>query len=420
MRIMRKDRAPLLADVRGGGAMTGEGWLPDMEQEGPTTLDAALTWIKGGKAFDPKVLSFAARFAIGTETFQACLAACREAKVNLNHWQAGVKPYRKLRVVGQGERGEADGRAPILLQPGRLDLGVEASIQALSRAPDLRLYVRKGEGDLVRICEAPKPDPDEEHVFSEGTPRLYDLSLAGIATRLCSVAAYQEARSQGAVNINPPQILCAAVLDKGACVGRLPTLTGIIETPTLRPDGSILDRPGYDPQTGYYLALDGEWPRVPEEPTQGDACFALARIADIFVDFPWQHPSGSSVAIAALMAIIARPAIQGPVPAFIFDANEPGFGKSLIVDTICHLATGRSVGNVNFPSSPDRSDEEVEKILGGAALGGARILWWDDLPFKNPFGGSALQSALTARETRQFRVLGQSRQVILPGLPCSS
>lgn len=85
--------------------MTGEGWLPDMEQEAPTTLDTAVSWIKGGKAFDPKVLSFAARFAIGTETFQSCLAACREAKVNLNHWQAGVKPYRKLRVVGEGERG---------------------------------------------------------------------------------------------------------------------------------------------------------------------------------------------------------------------------------------------------------------------------------------------------------------------------
>lgn len=106
MRIMRKDRAPLLAAVRGGGAMTGEGWLPDMEQEAPTTLDTAVSWIKGGKAFDPKVLSFAARFAIGTETFQACLAACREAKVNLNHWQAGVKPYRKLRVVGEGEGGD--------------------------------------------------------------------------------------------------------------------------------------------------------------------------------------------------------------------------------------------------------------------------------------------------------------------------
>lgn len=382
----------------------------------PTTVATCATWIIGGKAWDDQVLDFAARLPQGSDGFQKLLAACQAAKVNKQDWRSAVAKRRPLHVAGPEDAPVHDpARPPILIKPGRLDLAVSSAIDALSKAPTLHLYVRKGEGDLVRISEAPKPDPEDTRaVFSEGTPRIFDLSLAGIATRLCSVASFQEAKGAKIVDVNPPHLLCAAVLDKGACVGRLHTLTGIIETPTMRPDGSILATPGYDPATGYYLALDGEWPEVPAEPTQGDACFALSRLADIFVDFPWQDPSGASVAIAATMAIVARPAIAGPIPAFIFDANEPGFGKSYIVDTICHLTTGRSVGNVHFPSRTDNSDEEVEKILAGAALGGARILWWDDLPFQNPFGGSALQGKLTARDTAQFRMLGQTKQMVLP------
>lgn len=396
---------------------------PDMSEDSnwfadgpPTTVAIACAWIVDGKAWDEQILAFAAKHPNGSEAFQKLLAACSAAKVNRQDWRSAVAKRRPLRAVGPEDAPPLDPtRPPILIKPGRLDIAVTAAIEALSQAPDLHLYVRKGEGDLVRISEAPKPDPDDDRaVFSEGTPRIFDLSLAGIATRLCSVASFQEARGAKIVDVNPPQLLCSAVLDKGACIGRLHTLTGIIETPTMRPDGSILATPGYDPVTGYFLSLDGEWPEVPANPTQGDACFALGRLADIFVDFPWQHPSGASVAIAAVMAIIARPAIAGPVPAFIFDANEPGFGKSYIVDTICHLTTGRSVGNVHFPSRTDNSDEEVEKILAGAALGGARILWWDDLPFQNPFGGSALQGKLTARDTAQFRMLGQTKQMVLP------
>lgn len=389
-------------------------WPP--RDDAPTTEATALEWIKQGRAFDPQLLAFAARHPQESQIFQALLSAVRGSGGSIRDWRAGVKKNRPLRLVGPDEQVDDADRPLILLRPGRLDLGVEAAIDALSRAPDLHLYVRKGEGDLVRISEAPKPKPGDESsaIFSEGTPRIFDLSAAGIATRLCSVAAFQEAKGARIVDVNPPAILCAAVLDKGACIGRLHTLTGIIESPTMRPDGSILSKPGYDPQTGYYLALDGDWPEVPASPTQGEACFALARIADIFVDFPWQHPSGISVAIAALMSIVARPAILGPVPAFIFDANEPGFGKSYIVDAICHLAMGRSVGNVHFPSDPKRSDEEVEKILCGAALGGARVVWWDDLPFANPFGGSALQGKITSRDTAQFRLLGQNKQLTLP------
>lgn len=382
----------------------------------PTTVAVACAWIVDGKAWDEQILSFAARYPNGSEAFQKLLAACQAAKVNKQDWRSAVAKRRPLHVAGPDDAPPLDpSRPPILLKPGRLDLAVTAAIEALSQAPTLHLYVRKGEGDLVRISEAPKPDPDDDRtVFSEGTPRIFDLSLAGIATRLCSVASFQEARGAKIVDVNPPQILCSAVLDKGACVGRLHTLTGIIETPTMRPDGSILATPGYDPTTGYYLSLDGEWPEVPANPNQGDAFRALLRLADIFVDFPWQHPSGASVAIAAVMSIVARPAIQGAVPAFVFDANEPGFGKSLTADVICTIATGRSVANVTFPSNAEKSDEEVEKILTGAAIGGARVLWWDDLAFKNPFGGAPLQRILTTRDVAQFRLLGQTRQLMLP------
>ena len=45
---------------------------------------------------------------------------------------------------------------------------------------------------------------------------------------------------------------------------------------SLRPDGSILDRPGYDPATGLYFDAQGvAFPAIPQRPTREQARAAL-------------------------------------------------------------------------------------------------------------------------------------------------
>lgn len=69
-----------------------------------TTQTVALDWIAGGRAFEPAVLQFAARFAVSTPTFQALLAAVKAAGKSTRDFRDGVKPFRKLRAVEDGER----------------------------------------------------------------------------------------------------------------------------------------------------------------------------------------------------------------------------------------------------------------------------------------------------------------------------
>jgi hypothetical protein len=67
---------------------------------------------------------------------------------------------------------------------------------------------------------------------------------------------------------------------------RLPVLTGIINCPTLREDGSILEELGYDANTGLLFDPQGcEFLRVAERPSREDAKKALAVLQDLLKGF---------------------------------------------------------------------------------------------------------------------------------------
>ena len=67
-----------------------------------------------------------------------------------------------------------------------------------------------------------------------------------------------------------------------------PDVNGIIATPVMRRDGSILDKPGYDPATG--LILHNPPPMPPDfnhTPTKADAERSLMRLKnDLLRGFP--------------------------------------------------------------------------------------------------------------------------------------
>ena len=51
-------------------------------------------------------------------------------------------------------------------------------------------------------------------------------------------------------NVKPDQDIVSAVHAAGEWPGTR-VLNDIVETPTMRPDGTIVQAPGYDPATGY-------------------------------------------------------------------------------------------------------------------------------------------------------------------------
>jgi hypothetical protein len=307
-----------------------------------------------------------------------------------------------------GPTGSGSGKRPIgVARPGirlttEIHEMVDAAILALDRDPEL--YQRDGE--LVRIVRADVADPKRGIVA--GTPQIrrveYPTMLETLSRCIEFFALVQrEDGSFGPSARKPPKDVAAAVLARGQWPGIRP-LSLVTETPSLRPDGSVLDRPGYDASTAIVYLPDQEYPAIPKAPTQPDAMRALLSLLELFADFPFASEPARYVPIAAILTMLGRPAIVGAVPAMLFDASTRGSGKSLIEHVVAVVTTGRSASIATYPVQ----EEELEKILAAAALFGSRLLTLDNIT--SSFGCGPLDKCITADDRVQIRILGKTEQ----------
>jgi hypothetical protein len=180
-----------------------------------------------------------------------------------------------------------------------------------------------------------------------------------------------------------------------------PVLEGIVYSPTLRPDGSLLNTPGYDPDTGLFLDTNGTtFPTLPRRPTLDDARTAIGRLQEAVRDFPFAAPWHFSATLAAMLSLVCRFAIMGNVPLFAIRANTRSSGKSLLADVVSLIGTGRAA-----PRWPQvTEDEEERKRLLTVALAGYPAIHIDNVT--RPLGSPALDLALTAPSFSD-RILGK-------------
>jgi hypothetical protein len=347
-----------------------------------------------------------------------------------------VKPARgEARKNGNAETNGVHARVmPEIQITTKLRQNTDEAIAAL-RADD-NLYQR--DGRLVHVTRITREESERSpealvggHVrraLVEGSPQIRELAAPTLAERLSHVAAFkkwkQGRNKDGSdsrwVPTLPSAPIVAAVFHRGEWPG-LPQIVGIVEAPTMRPDGSIIQTAGYDYATGYLYAPSDAFALVPEAPSRDDARAALAELDEVFCDFPFVSAAHRAVSIAAVLTMLARAAILGSVPAFLFDASNRGTGKTLQTDAIATLATGRGAPRMNFPvkvyitsmgQSVSVDDCEMEKILGAYALRGASLICFDNIVA--PFGGAPLDRVLTARDSVGLRVLGRSETPTLP------
>jgi putative DNA primase/helicase len=167
-----------------------------------------------------------------------------------------------------------------------------------------------------------------------------------------------DGRSKKWLAVDPPPAVATQLLEKGRW--RFPKVAGVITTPTLRPDGSILDRPGYDPATQLWYGPDSQLvvPRLLEQPTWEQAQQALTLFTDLLAGFPFESDVYRSVALAAILTTVLRGAFD-VVPMSLWRAPDVGSGKSYLADLISIIARGQIcpvITNV-------KSMEEMEKRL---------------------------------------------------------
>ena len=267
-------------------------------------------------------------------------------------------------------------------------------------AADRNVFAR--DGQLVNVIRCDEADADT--YIGVGAPKIRIIAMATMRERLTRCATYVKAdarRKNESVRCIPKDDVVSGVLHRGEYPGIRP-IVGILEAPSMRPDGSLIQRRGYDQRTGYLYEPNATFDEIPEKPTQTDAAMALRTLLSVFADFPFAIDAGRTAAVAAILTILARPAITGAVPAFIVDASTRGTGKSLATDVIGVIATGRATAKMSWPAD----DVELEKVLGGYAVRGAMLVNFDNVV--RPFGGGPLDRCLTAVDTVELRILGKT------------
>lgn len=300
-------------------------------------------------------------------------------------------------MVRTPDKAEPESDRPVVRVSVELHETVDQAVETLSLDPDI--YQRDGE--LVRIIRIAEAEADA--LTLAGTPAIRPVSSATLRERLTRFADWErfDARSDTYRKCIPPDAVTAAVAARGE-YPRVRPVVGIAEAPMLSTDGAILERAGYDSATGYVYEPSVTFPPVPAKPTQADARKALAELAEVFCDFPYRSEADRMLPIAAILTMLARPAIRGSVPAFIFDANTRGSGKTKQVDAVSIIATGRESAKMTYPGD----DAELEKVLGSYALRGAAMIAFDNLT--GAFGGGPLDRVLTAGDFVELRILGRS------------
>src|ERR1019366_1199659 len=251
--------------------------------------------------------------------------------------------------------------------------------------------------------------PGNVVVGVRGGKKAKDLLLVPVRQpevieRMTNAAQFKrfDARMDDWKTINCPKEVADTYLSR---TGRwkLRPLMGIINAPTLRHDGSLLDKPGYDASTALlYDPRGAMFPAIPLHPTKDDAAAALQLIEDeLLCGFPFASEEARAVTIAAILTGCVRRTLP-TAPLFGFDATGAGSGKSLAADTVATVGCGRPASPITIGGKA----EEFEKRLASILIRGDGALCIDNVNV--PLDGDFLCSVLT-QESASCRILGTSR-----------
>lgn len=197
----------------------------------------------------------------------------------------------------------------------------------------------------------------------------------------------------------------AAVMSRAA---KFSPLERVSHAPFVRPDGTIVTKPGYDEPTRTVLipSEDLSGLTVPGDPSPAEIQAARVLIMDEWLgDFPFAGDADRANALA----LVVTPAIRGMlprVPMAVVDGLQMGVGKNLLADQILTVYTGQAARPMNFVDEA----EELRKQITSAFRGGSEFFVFDEA---HTLQGAALAQALTA-ETWQDRILGVSTMAEFP------
>lgn len=263
------------------------------------------------------------------------------------------------------------------------------AIRVLTRALDARIvpgtYVSDGDPVVVEeISGAAGPaSADEDVALPLIASVLKPPLLAGLLAEHAEVLGLKNGKTE--VELSPSGTVLSAVLARRSWPG-LPVLRRIISTPVLRPDGTLLQQPGYDERTGFYLASNSHLAPIPDQPTPEEVAAAREFLLDRFLrDFPWRTNADKANYLALLVTPLIRPFTRALSPFGLVEASMPGSGKTILTGCV-GLLVGQTV------QTWTDSEEELRKTITTVLADPPGVIVFDNLE-----EGTVVQSAVLAR-----------------------
>jgi hypothetical protein len=225
-----------------------------------------------------------------------------------------------------------DKKPQILIAPGRQPENIDAVERVLTaNAAHLRIFQRAGE--IVRVITTDRVVDSAGLRRPSGNIQLVPISTLSLLDIFERLIAFERVDRDGESKPSDcPQKLAATYLARGGG-WNLPVLAGVIETPIMRPDGTILYDLGYDAATGLYFQSGEDWPAIPDAPMRAEAESALRELLEPFAEFPFVDEPARTVLVAAILTAIQRRLLES-APLFAFDAPAQRSGKSMLAESI--------------------------------------------------------------------------------------
>lgn len=349
-------------------------------ERGGTAKDAAQAYAKGKNTYGKTAMRDMFGDAV-TEKISEWLAYDDQrtpAPAPINNVSSGAAPFIKCvpgelpRMADEAQRALLNGGMPVYARGGKLVRPITDDVPA-------------SDGRVTKVA------------------KLRDFGRETLVEALSTVATFKEYNNKRKqwVTKDPPAQVAQLLLEREG-FWPFPKIAGVITAPTLRPDGSLLSAPGYDPATRLYLVPNDtlHMPDIPEHPTREHGAAALGFLAELLGAVPFVAPVDRAVALAGILTAVVRGALD-TAPMHGVSANTPGTGKSYLIDLISVIATGRHCPVI----AAGQTDEETEKRLGALLLEGVPIVSIDNV--SAPLGGDFL-CQITERPFVRTRILGRS------------
>jgi putative DNA primase/helicase len=296
------------------------------------------------------------------------------------------------------------GLPKIRVLKGALPETVGDAIEAL-KADGVQIFSRGGE--LVRPVRLETSEVDKGVRRDQGSLVLWPVEDCWLRLEMARSAVWTkfDTRREGFVPTDPPKEIAEFIVS-APDVGDWPHLQAVARHPVLFPDGRRIDAPGYDPDSGLFLDIEGEWPPIQERPSQDDAVRARETIEHLLRFYPFAGDVDRAVALSLLTTAVMRPALD-LAPGHALDAPVRGAGKSMMIDAAAILVTGAKASVLEH----SKDQPEMVKRLDAALLAGDPLIAIDNI--EGNLEGAALCQTIS-QGTRRIRPLGGSKMVDVP------